>query len=170
MPNSPPFFFWGIAPHLQYGAIMILYVPVLLKEIYQQGRKYPWKRPEACLRCQHYRVWGHGFVQRYFDGFATCLYLKCYRCPNCRCVITLRPATHFSRIRSSKETIRSHLCHRLAKNRWPPSSLPRPRLRHWLTNLNRQILAHLTSAWDRGLLAGFDALLFMGLVPVALVS
>lgn len=148
---------------------MIWHVPVLLKEIYEQGRDYPWKRPDACPRCRHVRVWGHGFVSRYFDGFVSCLSLKCYRCSDCGCVITVRPATHFSRIRSCKETIRSFLLYRHTQRLWPPSPLSRSRMRHWLANLKRQVQAYLTNAWDQDLLAGFDALLTMGGIPVARV-
>ncbi|MCK4691752.1 MAG: hypothetical protein KAT20_08085, partial [Desulfuromonadales bacterium] len=120
-------------------------------------------------RCECPRVWGHGFVPRYFDGFPTCLYMKCYRCPNCGCVITARPATHFRHIRSSIETIRSHLRQRLIHGRWPPSPLSRSRLRHWLANLKRQVQAHLSCDWNLGLLTGFDELSSRGRIPVALV-
>jgi len=58
--------------------------------------------------------------------------------------------------------IRDHLHHRLSQGRWPPSALSRSRLRHWLANLKRQILARLTNTWTRGLWAGFEALLFRG--------
>jgi len=104
---------------------------------------------------------------RYFEGFSSGFYLKCYRCPNCGCVITLRPDTHFIRIRSSKETIRSHLAHRVSEGRWPHASLPRSCLRYWLHNLTRQTLARLTKSWDQGLMAAFDYLAAKGLVPVS---
>jgi hypothetical protein len=95
------------------------------------------------------------------------LYLKCYRCPNCSCVITLRPATHFSRIRSSRETIRSHLEQRLNTGRWPRSTLSRSCLRHWFINLARQTLARLTNSWKEGLLAAFDHFVALDVTPVA---
>lgn len=99
---------------------MITFVSVILKEIFEQGRKYVWERPATCANCNHYKVWSHGFVERLFDGFDTFLLLKCYRCPNCGCVITLRPDSHFARIQASKETIRSSLYNRLQTGRWPP--------------------------------------------------
>jgi len=149
---------------------MIYFVSVLLKEILEQGKNYPWVRPKACPKCGHYKIWGHGFAARYFHGFSCCLYLKCYRCPNCRCVITLRPDTHFSRIRSSKETIRSHLEQRLSKGCWPYSSLSRSCLRHWLINLARQTLARLTNSWEKDLMAAFDQLLAAGVTPISRVT
>ena len=146
---------------------MIYFVPVLLKDIFEQGKNYAWVKPKVCPRCGHYKVWGHGFTARYFHGFAHCLYLKCYRCPLCRIIITLRPDTHFSQIRSSRETIRFHLAQRLNKGRWPCSPLSRSCLRHWLTNLARQTLVHLGNDWKGGLLAAFDWLLAMGKIPVS---
>lgn len=146
---------------------MIWSIVVDLNQIHDLGRDYPWPRPDRCLRCRNWRLWGHGFVMRYFDGFATALFLKCFRCPSCGCVITPRPQSHFPRIRSSKETIRTHLDRRLDTGRWPPSSLSRSRLRHWLAHLKCHIQARLTSTWSLGEIAGFDRLLTLGLVPVA---
>ncbi len=145
---------------------MIAYVPVVLKEIFEQGREYAWERPATCPKCNHYKVWSHGFVQRFFDGFDTFLLLKCYRCPNCGCVITLRPDSHFSRIQASKETIRFSLCHRLKIGRWPPG-LSLSRQRHWLKNLRRRIKALLTEVWTRGEIAAFDYFVSIGQTPVS---
>jgi hypothetical protein len=145
---------------------MIYFVSVQLKDIFEQGKTFLWVRPVACLNCNHYKVWGHGFVPRFFDGFVSCLYLKCYRCPQCRCVMTLRPDTHFNRIRCCKETIRVLLAHRILKDRWPPSLFPSPRMRHWLANLKRQAFTYLTNTWQQGLLRAFDCLVMMNIIPV----
>jgi hypothetical protein len=149
---------------------MIWQVPVDLKQIHDLGCSFPWPRPDRCMRCHNWRVWGHGFVRRYFDGFTKALFLKCYRCPLCGCVITARPASHFPRIRSSRQTIYSHLRQRISRGRWLLSPLTRSRLRHWMANLKRQIMAHLTNLWDSGVLAGFEELLLRGQIPVARVS
>ena len=149
---------------------MIWFVSVDLKKIHEQGRCYSWPRPPCCLRCRNWRVWGHGYVERYFDEFVEALLLKCYRCPDCGCVMTLRPKSHFAWIHSSRKTIRSHLFHRLKTGRWPPSSLPRARLRHWLSNLRRRAQAFLTTAWDQSLCAGFEVLLSHGQAPIARLS
>lgn len=164
--NSPPFYFLGDYPYYKRGT-MIDFVAVQLKDIFEQGKDFPWVRPVACSRCHHFKVWGHGFVPRFFDGFAFCLYMKCYRCPLCRCVMTSRPDTHFSRIRCCKETIRFLLALRIKAGSWLPSSLPPPRMRHWLANLKRQTLAHLADTWKDGPIAAFDCLLGMGHVPVS---
>ena len=123
--------------------------------------------PEVCPTCGRYKVWGHGFTARYFRGFTQCLYLKCYRCPDCGRVITLRPASHFSRIRSCRETNRTHLQQRQDKGRWPRSTLSRSLLRYWFTNLSRQVVVHLGCSWTDGWLVGLDRLIVLGKTPVS---
>ncbi len=145
---------------------MILFIDVILKEIFDQGRNFSWEKPKQCPRCCSWKLWGHGFVQALFDGFSTALWLKRYRCPDCKCIIRMRPKSHFSRFQSSKETIRSALEHRVSHGKWPSNMTP-PRMRHWMRNLKLQVKAHLTDMWKLGLLAGFDQLVNMGRVPVS---
>lgn len=148
---------------------MIWHVAVELNDVAAQGRNYPWQRPEPCLRCKRFRVWGHGFVGRYFDGHEGQVLLRCFRCPGCGCVITPRPQGYLRRIRSSVSAIRRELGHRLERGRWLPpgaGSPSRPRLRHWLTHLRRQALAWLGWTQEAQLLAAFDRLLEAGVVPV----
>ncbi|HAK60516.1 MAG TPA: hypothetical protein DCO77_09060 [Nitrospiraceae bacterium] len=149
---------------------MIWSIAVDLKQIQQQGKGYAWPRPESCPRCRHWQVWGHGYALRYFNGFPTALPMKCYRCPQCGCVMTVRPADYFSRIRSTMAVIVTCLTQRLTQGRWPVLPLPRSRLRHWLANLNRRVRIHLTETWSDGLLTGYDRLLERGQIPVARVS
>jgi hypothetical protein len=81
--------------------------------------------------------------------------------------MTSRPDTHFSRIRCCKETIRALLALRITTDRWQPSSLSPSRMRHWMANLARQAIAHLTETWKKGLIAAFSRLLDIGCVPVS---
>jgi hypothetical protein len=111
-------------------------------------------------------VWSHGFVERFFDGFNITLLLKCYRCPLCGCVITLRPDTHFTRFQASKDKIRLFLFERLKTGRWPPGS-SHSRHRRWLQNLRKQTKALLSDKWAKGLLAAFDYLVSIGHTPVS---
>jgi hypothetical protein len=53
-----PFSFGVTAPLT--GVVMIWSVVVDLKQILLHGKNYDWPRPEACLHCGHWRVWGHG--------------------------------------------------------------------------------------------------------------
>lgn len=145
---------------------MIQFVAVILKEIFEQGRNFYWERPSKCPRCASFKVWGHGFVPALFDGFDKSLLLKRYRCPDCGCVITMRPESHFSRFQASRLTIRSALQHRINYGKWP-HSLTSARMRHWMTNLKHQIQAHLSQSWRSGLMAAYDNLLSLGKVPVS---
>ena len=88
---------------------MIIFIPVVLKTILKEGKKYSWPRPERCPRCDRYKVWGHGYVLSIFDGFIHSLWLKRYRCPQCHCIIKLRPAGYFKRFQASINTIRTSI-------------------------------------------------------------
>ena len=145
---------------------MIQFVAVILKEIFDQGRKFSWERPSKCSGCGSFKVWGHGFVPAFFDGFDESLLLKRYRCPDCGCVITMRPASHFSRFQASRATIRSALQDRINNGRWP-HGLNSARMRQWLTNLKRQIKAHLPRNWGAGLIAAYDYFVDIGKIPVS---
>jgi len=146
---------------------MIWQVPVKLNEVFALGRNYPWQRPKGCLRCGSCRVWGHGFVGRYFDGFDERLLLRCYRCPGCRCVMTPRPMGYLRRVQAAVAWIRDELGHRLEHGRWRRS--PAPRMRHWLRNVRRHALAWLGWTQMHGLLDAFDRLLAAGVVPVGII-
>jgi hypothetical protein len=145
---------------------LILFISAKIKDIFELGRKYPWPRPEICLRCNESKVWGHGFTTAYFDGFDSAVILKRYRCPVCGCIIRLRPKGYFHRFQASIETIRSKLSHRLKKGRWPPG-LSRSRQAHWLRALRRKAEAYLTQSFKGTLIEAFDHLLFQGKIPVS---
>ena len=71
------------------------------------------------------RVWGHGYVEAYFDEAGSqSVYLKRYRCPECRVVMRLRPSGYWKRIQAAVATVRQCLMDRLEKGRWPPGSNP----------------------------------------------
>lgn len=146
------------------GGLMIRFVDVLLKDIFEMGRDFPWKRPDRCPCCSNWKVWGHGFVGAIFNGFSSIIWLKRYRCPACGCVLRLRPVSHFSRFQSSKHTIRSALMHRINTGKWPKGSC-KSRQRHWLHNLKRQMKAYLS--WQTRLAEAFDFLINRGKIPVS---
>lgn len=145
---------------------MIYPVSVSLKEIFDKGKKHPWKRPSKCPKCSCSKVWGHGFVSKLFDGFNAPLWLKRWWCPLCNCTILARPESHFPRFQSSKEKIHDALLHRLTNGRWPPDSSP-SRMRHWLSNLKRQARAHLPQSWKSGLAAAYERLMKLNKIPVS---
>jgi hypothetical protein len=147
------------------GVPMILSLCVSIKEIVECGRDFPWPRPESCPRCRSDRVWGHGFVGSLFDGFLGQIFLKRWRCPDCRCVMKARPDGYFNRYQAPIEKIRSSIAYRLRTGRWPPGT-SRSRQGHWLRALRRNVKARLENQWIAGLIAGFDRLIEKGVIPV----
>lgn len=98
------------------------------------GKKYPWPWPERCLACKSSRVWGHGYVRRYFEGFAPPLWVKRLRCPDCRTVYALRPDLFYRGFRYRVLTILSSLSSRITDLRWL-LSVPRQNQQYWFKGL-----------------------------------
>ena len=146
--------------------IMVLFIPVELKTLFLQGRNYPWQKPENCPCCIKNRLWGHGFAEAIFDGYKQPLLIKLYRCPDCGCVIRLRPEGYFKRFQAPVETIRSSIACKSTTDRWLPGIIPN-RQRHWFRALCKRIKAYLTDTWHQGVVAGFDYLLQLGQIPVS---
>lgn len=144
---------------------MIITVCVKIKEIIEKGTDYPWPRPEVCLRCRGSKVWGHGYVPAWFDGFNKALDLRRWRCPACGCVIRMKPRGYFKNFQASTETIRSRIFHRLKTGRWPPG-LSHTRLGHWLRALIKNVNVYLGNQWKGRLIEAFDHLFEKGMIPV----
>ena len=145
---------------------MIIFSFVKLKELFEKERDYPWKKPEGCPCCSSHRLWGHGFAEAIFDGYNRPLLLKLYRCPDCGCVIRLRPKGYFKRFQAPVATIRSSITLKSTRHRWLPG-ISRTRQGHWLRALKKRIKAYLTETFVEGVLAGFDTLLQRGRIPVS---
>lgn len=148
------------------GGAMVIFIPVKLKKLFKQGRNYPWKKPDTCSACKGYRLWGHGYAGALFDNFNKPLLLKLYRCPDCGCVIRLRPTGYFKRFQASIDTIRSSISSKSENGKWLPS-LNKTRQRHWHSALLRWIKARLGDTWEKGILQGFDHLVSQGYIPVS---
>ena len=145
---------------------MVIFFPVILKELFILGRNYPWPKPDGCPRCTGYRLWGHGFVSAYFDGFDQPFSFKRYRCPDCRCVVRLRPEEYFKRFQAAIETIRLSIASKSQAGKWI-AGISRSRQRHWFRGLCKRIKAYLTDTWHQGVVAGFDYFLQLGQIPVS---
>jgi len=143
---------------------MIISVRANLNEIFDQGRKFKWIKPCNCPRCGSVRLWGHGFVFAYFDGFSQELLLRRFRCPDCRCIIRMKPGGYFSRFRASIVKIRKCLSMRLFSGNWS-KDLSGSRQRHWLAALKRKTMAFFGT--DFQLMTAFDRLIEMGQIPVS---
>ena len=116
---------------------MVLHVAVDVQRLFELGKKYPWPRPERCLACKSSRLWGHGYVQRYFEGFLLPLWVKRLRCPDCGVVYTLRPDLSYRGFRHYILTILFSLMTRMGDGRWLPS-IPRQNQQYWFKGLRIQ--------------------------------
>jgi hypothetical protein len=113
---------------------VVLQVAVNVKKLCELGKKYPWPRPKRCLSCNSPRVWGHGYVRRYFEGYTQPLWVKRLRCPDCHIVYTLRPDLFYRGFRYSLWTILSSLVTRIVQHRFMPC-LPRQKQQYWYKGL-----------------------------------
>ena len=110
---------------------MITHADLDLNEIARLGKDFKWPRPVECPKCHEPKVWGHGFVSAIFVAFTAGLYLKRWRCPACRLILTVRPSGYFSRYQSPTKLIHETLGYRFICHHWPPK-IPRQRALHWL--------------------------------------
>jgi len=163
--SKPPFWMGTPGEGFSRNGAMVIFFPVRLKKLFELGRDYPWPKPVSCPRCSNYRLWGHGYVLAYFDGYDQSFTLKRYRCPDCGCVIRLRPKGYFRRFQASIVSIRSSIISKAGCGRWI-GGIERTRQRHWFRALLRKIKAHLTDAWSQGFVAAFDHLWRIGQIPV----
>ena len=155
------------APPIRQTRFLILFVKVCVKTLLEVGREYPWQRPERCPKCQGLRVWGHGYVEAFFDEAGSpCVLLKRYRCPECGVVIRMRPSGYWRRIQAMVAAVRQCVLHRLEKGRWPPGSNA-ARGRHWLRALKRQVRTHLGMSYVEDLAQGFAELVRRGVCAVS---
>jgi len=148
------------------NGIMVIFFSVILKDLLLQGRYYPFPKPESCPRCEGFRLWGHGFVSAYFDGYDQPFCIKRYRCPDCRCVLRLRPEGYFRRFQASVATIRSSIFCKATTHRWLPG-ISRSRQCHWFRSLQKRIKVYLSDTWHRGIVFGFDHLVALSRSPIS---
>lgn len=89
-----------------------------VKRLVEEGKDFCWPRPAQCPRCKGRRLWGHGYVRRYFEGFIQGVWIKRYRCPDCRAVHTLRPQEYYRGFHYSGLTILFSLLNKIVEGRW----------------------------------------------------
>jgi hypothetical protein len=149
-----------------HSTLLIQQISVSIKEIVRLGKHFPWIRPEQCPRCGHCRLWGHGFVSAYFDGYWKPLWLKRYRCPACRVILQLKPSGYLKRFQAPIEVIRQILAHRFTHHLWPPGT-GRQRPGHWLRSLSKKAKLYLGLQGFERMIEAFDRLLSLGINPVS---
>lgn len=146
--------------------LMIIKVKIDIKEIFRQGKNFIWQRPSVCPCCKDPRLWGHGFVFSFFDGFDQGIYLKRYRCPYCKTVLKLKPYGYFKRFQANARQILASVINRVYCDRYLPG-ISWSRQHFWFTALKRNIAAYLPINWLKSVVAGFIELVGMGKTPVS---
>jgi hypothetical protein len=121
---------------------MTLPQPVKLSQIHSDGKNFKWIRPALCPRCQQPKIWGHGYVSRFFNSIIGLLYIKRWRCHGCKLVITCRPEEFWRRYQESIDQIFEALKYRIENLRWPPWTT-RQKGGHWMNRLIRKSQANL---------------------------
>jgi hypothetical protein len=63
------------------GILLILHFETDVKRLIKEGKGYGWPRPKRCPNpeCRSTRLWGHGYVLRYFNGISRAVWLKAMR-------------------------------------------------------------------------------------------
>ena len=121
------------------STIMICHQDVCLHQLQELGTKFNWIRP-ACT-CDRPKVWGHGCVLRFFDGFPHALSIRRFRCARCRRVFTMRPSAFYARFQTAIAAIFACLLHRLESAHWPAGAA-RQRAGHWLRAFGTKARVH----------------------------
>lgn len=144
---------------------MIIPYDVDMMKLFRMKLDYPWSRPLRCPHCNSTRLWGHGFVSRYFDGFNDPLVLKRYRCRDCHTVLQFRPKGYFRRFQASIETIEKCIQSFLQHKKYLPG-ISRQRQRHWIRGLQMKAAAYAKRSGN-WLLDTFRNLITKGIVPIS---
>ena len=116
--------------------LLIIHLCVSVNEIFSQGKKYSWPRPERCPVCKGNRLWSHGYVERYFEAYSSALRIKRFRCFDCSSVHTCRPDGFLKGLRFSAKTIWRCLRSRIEKGRWL-SDMARQNQQYWYRRLRQ---------------------------------
>jgi transposase-like protein len=116
-----------------FSTSMICSQDVCLNEVAELSHAFKWNRPKC--ECGGLRVWGHGRVGRYFEGFSEPLLVQRFRCADCKTVFTCRPKGWWARFVASATTVIRVLLSRFTDRRWP-ATVPRQRAEHWLRRFN----------------------------------
>ena len=115
---------------------MILLRKICLQDVSEQGKSFKWEAHD-CEKCKR-RMWGHGYVARYFAVLVAVIFMKRFRCPQCKTVATTRPIEYYSRVRSAVEIIYQTLKFRIERGCWG-SGVSRQRAGHWLRKFGIKI-------------------------------
>lgn len=109
---------------------LLLYVRLKLKKLQECGKDFPWEKPHYCPSCRGKRLWGHGYVLRYFSTVQEGIYLKRWRCPECGAVHAVRPEGFLPRIMTPIREIHTVLVKKITGGTFT-SNLSRQSQQYW---------------------------------------
>jgi hypothetical protein len=119
---------------------LVIYLRIDFKLLERQGKAYRWSRPRACPACLSRRIVGHGYVQRYFASESGLLWMKRYRCLDCKTVLTTRPIGYWRAFLAPVEAIVESLKAKLRENHWI-GGWSRQRQQYWWRGFRQRLLA-----------------------------
>ena len=116
---------------------LILYLSVNFDQLSTTGKGYEWQHPSRCPRCGGGRIWGHGYVLRFFDGLTDALWMKRWRCADCGAVHTMRPWSHWRGFWVSWLVIFFSLVRKESGGQWL-GAISRQRQQYWWAGYRKQ--------------------------------
>lgn len=116
-----------------------------MKKVQELGKHFKWKHPGTCPACGSSRLWGHGFALRFFFGFACGLWMKRWRCPDCKAVHTSRPEGFLLGMQYPRQVQQESLEAKLAGKPFLRSIARQPQQHWWKTFLT---LCRETANWE----------------------
>ncbi len=132
------------------------------------GKDFPWLEIKICPCCSG-KIWKHGFVSAWFHGFDQAIFIRRFRCIDCKKVFRVRPSSHWSRFQYSKKTIKTCLSYRVFKKLWLPAIKKRNQ-KIWMFRLKQKIKIFLGMNYGKDVMTAFKDLLQKGMIPVSCSS
>jgi hypothetical protein len=126
------------------GNKTLLLFRIDLKILKEKEKKFQWTKPSDCPVCGSNRLWGHGFVLRYFAGYVYGIWMKRWRCPECGAVHTARPVRYTPGVQYPQDLQIRSLMAKLSENPFP-KQVPRQVQQHWRKIFFREL--HKTGNW-----------------------
>ena len=116
--------------------------PIRLKLIQYVREATEWRVIQIFYRthilpyCFIVSLWGHGYVARDFEGITESVWLKRFRCPDCKGVHTCRPAGYLRSVRYPASLVALCLAQKIVHGRWM-RCLCRQLQQYWYKSLCR---------------------------------
>lgn len=127
------------------GKKTLLICRIDLQKIQELGKHFKWEYPNTCPACSG-RLWGHGFVLRYFIGFAAGLWMKRWHCPDCGSVHTARPVEYCPGVQYPISLQQKSLTEKLSGKPFL-KAISRQVQQHWLKTFRH--ICRRTTNWNK---------------------